>query len=784
MKRSHPEQLVPGVRPLARGVSSPIRYGRISMMALVNAIMIAGAAGAKAETPSASSSASTSAPGNTADTGTATKTKKEDAALDEVVVTAKTKSDYQTDKLSSGKYTEPLRDVPQTVTIVPKEVMQDQNASSLRQVLQNVPGVTMQAGEGGNLSGDNINIRGFNARNDIFVDGMRDSGVYNRDPFNLEQVEVIKGPGSTVSGHGSTGGSLNMVTKTPEQENYYSANVGLGTDEYTRETMDINQQMKTPAFAENISDIAFRLNGVYQYNQFANLNTVYNNHWAIAPSATFKIGPDTKLTFSYLHQQESNLTGYGIPTVSNGYSFAANPTYHSYFGQPAPYRYSSFFGYSNNDHENTWTDIPTFKIEHTFDDDLKMSNTSRYDRTYRDSVVSSPRFENVGNGITPTATTPLTAGQVARESKGRHQLDDLIANATEITQRFKTWDLDHTFVGTVEFSREQENNRTANGVPESTLSGDNYPYILNYGDETLARAYTSAFSLFDTIKFDEHWETSLGMRFDHIQSDSQTLGYITPTGAGHFYRTDDLPSWRAALVYKPVKSGSFYAGYGTSFNSSIQGTANGNSAAGLTSGTSLLEPEADETYEIGTKWDVLKDKLSLTTSLFRTNKTNARITDPTTSIAYSLSGMQRVQGVEVGATGSITEEWKVFAGYTYMESKVISANYANLQSIGKRLPNTPDQSASVWTTYDLPKGFTIGSGAQFMDRRFENTNNINSEPGYWKQDAMLSYKLNQNITMQLNVTNLWDVEYIDRIGGSQSVPGAGRSVVFSTNFKY
>ena len=243
-------------------------------------------------------------------------------------------------------------------------------------------------------------------------------------------------------------------------------------------------------------------------------------------------------------------------------------------------------------------------------------------------------------------------------------------------------------------------------------------------------------------------------------------------------------SWRTALVYKPVPFGSFYAGYGTSYNPTIQGVAEGAGNEALTPGTVNLPPEEDLAYEIGTKWDLLDKKLSLTAALFRTDKTNARLSDPTNNTVFALNGKERVQGVEVDAAGNLTDKWKIFGGYVYQRSQQLTGTPSSTSSPGNTLPNTPSQSASVWTTYDLPDNFTIGTGFNFVDQRYALVNDVNSAPGYWLQQAMVSYRINKNVSVQLNVYNLWDAQYIDLVGAHQVVPGPGRTVIFSTSFKF
>jgi catecholate siderophore receptor len=689
--------------------------------------------------------------------------------LTTIVVTAPTENSYQPTQASLPLYTQPLLDTPQTITIVPQAVIKDQNATTLRDVLRNVPGISFQAGEASStVAGDNLTIRGFNAREDLFVDGIRDTGIYTHDPFNTEQVEVVKGPASAYEGYGETGGSVNLVSKTPQLTPDYEFSGGVGTNAFDRESLDVNQ----PITALGDLGAAVRLNAFHQYNEVANRDFVYDGRWGFAPSIAFGLGTPTRVTFSYLHQREDDLPDYGFPFI-NAAAVATGDFPVSKLNQPAPLPYSNWYGFYNRDHETAITDMPTLKLEHDFEDGSKLVNETRYDRTSFIAYNTSVRFDT---------TPPLLPDMITREASARSDRDSLIDNKTFATIPFETWNIPHTLVASLELSRETDSFATANGPNTDTNLYDPnafapYPDPLTWSDRQTNKLEDVAFSLFDTIKFLPQVELTGGMRYDHLDS-----SYTDP---GHTYldRVDDMASWRVALVYKPVPFGSFYAGYGTSFNPSIQGISDGASNDALTPNTASLAPEEDDSYEVGTKWDVLDQKLSLNLALFRTEKTNAKIVDPTQpGTVYTLGGEQQVEGVEFDAAGNLTRDWKIFGGYVYMKSRIESGPPSAFP--GNNLPNTPNQSASLWTTYDLPANFTIGTGGQFVDQRYSGVNELNSSPGYWTQQAMLGYKVNKNVQMQVNVSNLWDKHYIDLVGAHQVVPGAGRTIIFTTSFKF
>lgn len=692
--------------------------------------------------------------------------------LPEMVVKGQSLSPYKAEELSSPKYTSPLRDIPQTVTVIPRAVMEEQGATSLRDVLRNVPGISMQAGEGGGgLPGDNLSIRGFNARSDIYVDGVRDFGAYSRDPFNIEQVEVSKGPSSSYGGRGTTGGAINLGSKMPKLDPAYGASFGLGTDSYHRMTFDLNQPL-APDQEGWLGRSALRLNAMQTEADTPGRDGVENSRYAVATALGFGIGTPTRLTLSFLHMIQDNVPDYGIPWVPAN----TNPTLAAYSNGAPPVDYDNFYGLKGYDFEDIENDLATGIVEHDFNDSLTLRNLTRYGRTYRNSAITAPRFVNVN-----------TSTAINRQLQRREIENEVFANQTDTTLRLETGPVAQTLVAGFEFSHENQSNQnsaqTAN-QPTTDLFNPN-PNDLPFGPMPAitgtpgsAKADTVAPYLFDTIKLGEKWEISGGARYDHVESD-YSAGTTALSG------TDDLLSWRAGLVFKPRENGSLYFGYGTSFNSSLEG----NTGLVLSSATNSvnninLDPEETRSFEIGTKWDFFKQRLSVSAAVFRTEKVNAR-TQTTTSDIVTLDGEQIVQGVELGVSGAITANWNVFAGYAYMESEIKESN--NASEVGAEFGNTPKHSFNLWTTYQLPWHVQIGGGANYVGERFNNQSsnaNVRRAPGYWLFDATLAYEVNRNLTLRLNAYNLADERYIDRVGGGHFVPGAGRSAMLTAELKF
>ena len=664
----------------------------------------------------------------------------------------------------SPKYTAPLRDTPQTLTVISHELIEQQGATTLREVLRNVTGISIQAGEGGGgLPGDNLSIRGFAARNDVFVDGVRDFGAYSRDPFNIEQVEVSKGPGSLYGGRGSTGGSLNVSSKTPQLRSLQSGTLGIGGDNFTRATLDVNQ----PLEGFGVGGAAVRVNAMWTQADTPGRDAVESQRWGIAPSISFGLDTPTRVTVSYSHLAQDNVPDYGIPWVP-----ATNVPLAEYADQPPPVDFDNFYGLTDRDYEETVTGIGTAELEHDFNDAVSFRSLLRYGQSTRDSIITAPRF--VGNDST----------SLNRQLQSRDLEDTIIAQQNDLTVRFQTGGIAHALVTGVEVARETSENHSRSGptAPVTALFNPNpedaYPGpITRTGARTESTADTAALYVSDTVELSERWQLTGGLRWDRFNIDYESVavdGAVTP-----FERTDEMVSWRAGVVHKPLPNGSVYAALGTSFNP----TAEGNTGLSLTDATVRLEPEKSRGYEVGTKWDLFGERLSLNAAAFLTEKTNARTPginpgDPATV----LEGEQRVSGFELGASGNITDRWSSFFGYTYMESEILESN--NAAEVGKEFGNTPDHSLSLWTAYRLPWGMEMGGGVQYVGDRFNNNTGTRLAPGYWLYDAMAAWRLNGRFALRLNAYNLADERYIDRVGGGHFIPGAGRSFSLTTDIDF
>ena len=660
-----------------------------------------------------------------------------------------------------------VREAPQSISIIPREIIEQQAATTLNDVLRNVTGISMAAGEGGGgPGGDNLTLRGFGARNDIFVDGIRDFASYTRDTFNVEQVEVVKGPASAQTGRGSTGGYINLFSKQPKLETFVNGTIGVGQPDYVRGTVDVNVGGESLGIG---AGTALRVNAMYHNADTPGRDFVKTERFGIAPSVAVGLGTSTRAILSYFRLQQDNLPDYGIPFVPS-----TNIELDDYHEQPAPVDFDNFYGLVNRDYEDTVANIATFALEHDLSDVVRIANTTRYGHATRDSIYSAPRFAVIVTDP-PTTNTGL---DVNPQTQSRDTVDKVWFNQTNVFGKFETGSVRHDAIFGFEVASERSRNQlrtVTNGSPTNIFDPDpERPWdgtlVDTPGAIVRAKANSVAAYAFDTVHFNDHFLFTGGLRWERYKSRFQGA-----PPAPEFRRTDEFLTWRAGLTYKPVKSLSIYAGAGTSVNPSIENMTQTTPSAALVA----LKPERSRTYEVGAKWDGFGGKLLLTTAIFRTEKHNARTQAPGEPDIV-LEGRQRVDGFEIGATGRITERWQVIGSYTYLDTEIRESR--NPIEVGNRLGNVPDHSASFWTLYTLPQGIEVGGGFRYVGTRYTNVANTRKIDDYWVADATLGYDITPKTTLRLNVFNIFDERYIDQVGGGHFVPGTGRSAIATLAF--
>jgi catecholate siderophore receptor len=659
---------------------------------------------------------------------------------------------YIVPNLGLSRLPEPIRDIPQSITVVPQELMLQQGVTNLQDALRNVTGISFQAGEGGGAQGNNLSIRGFNARNDIFLDGMRDQGSYFRDVFNTEAIEVLKGPSALYFGRGTTGGVINQVSKLPRLESFYGGTLSLGNGFLFRVTGDVNQRFNETS--------AFRMTFMGHLDEIVDRDEVEQKRIGIAPSVTLGLGPSTQLTVSYLLQHEDNIPDYGLPFL---------------FGKPPDVRRENFYGLARDDSEDTWVNIGTLRLDHRFNDQLSLRNMFRYSRVDREAFPSPPRISG-----TPALGTPLSQIIVAPAHPGRDTTEDIIDNQTDFTARFDTFSFKHTLVTGFEIGSEDFNaTRFAfANIPTTPLVNPNPVRDTSRMTKSVSAMTDTSTFLFgiyatDTIKVIPQLDLVGGVRWDLF--DAVFKDRIAGT---RFSRDDKMWSYRAGLVYHPWPTHSYYFSAGNSFNPSAEGLQLANTTAGT-------EPEENQSYEIGAKIDLFGGALSLQSALFRTDKTNARTPDPVTGLQV-LEGEQRVQGVEFGVYGRPLPALNMFLGYTYLDSEILESNEVvnGVSVVGNELPNAPHNSLSFWTTYDFLERWQVGTGVFYVDERFANNANTNVAPSTVRWDMTVGYQINRNLQLRLNAINLTNELYFDGVHPAHIIPGAGRTIIGTALFNF
>src|ERR1700733_11909122 len=699
-------------------------------------------------------------------------------------------------QLSLDRYPVPLLETPQSITTISQATIHEEGATTLRDTLRNAPGISLAAGEGGS-QGDNLTLRGFTARNDIFLDGMRDFGSYYRDSFNYQEVEVLEGPSSVTFGRGSTGGVINQESKAPVNHPFIIAEGDFGTDLTRRFVTDINQPFGNPAHGD-----AVRLNLMAHESNVAERDVTENRRFGVAPSLALGMGTPNRLTAGYFHFAENDIPDYGIPW---------------YFNRAAPVPRHNYYGFRDGNYLRTDVDMVTLKLEHDISDWAILRNRIRFANNQRDARITEPQLNTATSGsITPA--TPLPQIAVNRNQIATFSNEGLLWDQLDATAHVKTFGIRHVAVIGAEGGRETSDpvrptfnyvnpaGQTINTVPTTNLLAPNESQSFSGISASSSDVHVTSTSyglyLLDTMQFGSHWELVGGARFDRFLTDEKSIAYPTPvmavTGGAivqgpptitYPTRLDRKPSWRAAAVFKPTSFGSIYFDYGTSFNPSAEALSLTAGPAGT--GTANLATEFNRSYEVGTKWDLNNARLSLRADLFRTTKENAREAWPTNSLVYVLAGTQRGDGAELVVTGRVSNRWQVLSSYTFMHSEVVHSQYYPA-SVGYRLANVPDNLFNIWTTYQPTHRLTIGGGGNYVDSRSASstvpldptTHLIKQVPGYVVLNAMGRYTLTDNLAFQVNVFNIANRNYIDEIHPAHIVPGAGTSGLFGLNFRF
>ncbi|MNR84389.1 putative TonB-dependent receptor BfrD precursor [compost metagenome] len=672
--------------------------------------------------------------------------------LPAVEVKADSESYKARETVTATKTDTALRDIPQSINVVTKKQIDDQAAQSLAEALLYVPGVGFAQGEGNR---ETPIFRGVSTTGDFFVDGIRDDVQYYRDLYNIERVEVFKGPNAMIFGRGATGGLINRVTKTPNQSVIRDASVTLGSNSNRRATVDINQ-----AISESLS---FRLNGMYEDSD-SYRNGVNIKRKGINPTVLMRLAPKTNLTLGYEHFEDDRIADRGI-TSFNGRPVRTDP--------------STFFG--NAAGSPSWTKLDAFSalLEHTFDNGVELRNRTRWadqDKFYQNVFASGAASGN-------TAASTFNVGAYNNMTTRRN-----FFNQTDLIFNFNTGGIKHKFLVGTEFGEQETTNfrqtGTFTGSSTATLGNPTNSSAVTYAQSasdanSRTKAKIAALYLQDQIELTKQLQLVAGLRYDKFTVDFRN------NRNGATTRSDDgLISPRVGLVFKPIEPLSLYANYSIAYQPRA-----GEQLGSLSASDADLKPEKFKNLEVGAKWDVT-DRLAATAALYRLERSNMRVLlDPNNPNSAVLTDGQRTDGFELGLTGYVTRQWSVSGGYAYTDA-TFTKNISATVLAGARLPMVPKNTYSLWNRYDFTERVGAGLGVIHRTKSFAAneatpaSSNV-TLPGYTRVDAAMFVKLDKNWRAQLNVENLFDKDYyLNAHNNTNITPGSPRAFRVTLNASF
>jgi catecholate siderophore receptor len=651
--------------------------------------------------------------------------------------------------LSATKTETPLVDTPQAISIITQQQIEDQGIRGMDDAVRYVPGVTFAQGENNR---DNPVFRGNSTSSDFYVDGVRDDVEYFRDIYNIDRVEVLKGPNAMIFGRGAAGGLINRVTKQADWDVNRQIHLEAGSYDNYRATFDVGQGV-TDAFA-------VRLTGVWQDADSFRDGASFER-WGLNPTASFKLGTDTLITAGYERYHDERTADRGIPSF-NGRPLAVDPS--TFFGDPTL--------------SPTYSDLDAFSvsIEHHFSDTLILRNRTRY-------TDQNKFYQNFSAGAVNGAKTAYAV------SGYNNRMDRTnLFNQTDLTAYFNTGQIKHTLLLGAEFGRQETDNfrNTAYFTAVSpTTTSINIPLSAptfsvpvtfrqsatdanNHGVAKIAAAYIQ-----DQIELTPNLQAVLGLRYDSFRVD------FTNNRTGANFKTDDgLWSPRVGLIYKPAANASLYASYSVAYVPRA-----GQQLSSLSVSNESLKPEKFINYEIGAKWDVTSN-LSLGAAIFQLDRTNVLVPDPSDPTLSILVDGQRVRGVELSATGQITDKWSAIAAYTYQDGEITRDQSATVQA-GATLANIPEHAISLWNRYDVTDRLGLGLGVIYQGKRYAALDNLVQLPSFTRVDAAVFFAVTDKVGVQLNVENLFDEGYIINSNSNNNLsPGSPRAFRVGLNAKF
>ena len=633
----------------------------------------------------------------------------------------------------------PLRNIPQSISVVTDEQIRDQNMQSMADVVRYVPGVQMAQGEGHR---DAPILRGNTSTADFFIDGMRDDVQYLRDLYNVDRVEVLKGPSGMIFGRGASGGLINRVTKQANWADGHELGLTYGSWKNRRTTGDFNQGVN--------ENVAVRLTALFEDSESFR-DDAELERWAINPTATFRLSDATSIEVGYEHFEDDRTVDRGVP---------------SFNGKPLKLDESTFIGSPDVSYATAEVDALNARITHEFSDNVTLVNQTRfadYEKFYQNVFPSA----YLGND-----QIRLGAYNNATDRKN-------LINQTDLTVETNALGMNHTFLVGAELSRQVTENYRQTGsfaggnivtLPNTRVSGP-VSFAQSATDaDNRSVTKTAAIYLQDQIELNSQWELILGARYDKVKIDLDNY-----RNGEQLASSDDLVSPRAGLIYKPLDDLSFYASYSKAYVPRA-----GEQLAGLSARTESLDPEEFKNREVGVKWDI-NERLAATAAVYRLDRTNVAITDPNDSTRSILVDGQRVDGVELSLSGNLTDAWQVTGGYAYQESEILTPGATD----GNKIAQVPRNSISLWNKYTFNSQWGVGLGAVYQNAVYASADNAVELPSFTRVDAAVYYTVNPDLRLQLNVENLLDEDYYASAHSNSNImQGSPRAFGLSANMSF
>jgi catecholate siderophore receptor len=697
---------------------------------------------------------------------------------------------YQATKTRVGKTAQDPHDVPQAVTTLTKELLHDQQISSLRDALRNVSGLAINAAEGGR-AGDNFMLRGFYTFGDLYLDNMRDTAQYNRETFNLEQVDVLRGSAAMLFGRGQAGGVINQVSKMAELNDENVITGSMGNDDYHQFTGDFNKQLTdTAAIRVNVMD---RHDETFRENPTTGDNPE-SDRSGIAVSFGAGIGTENEFFLNHIYTQTRDVPDYGVRffnkrPLNDGGNGVSEKTY---------------WGSSSN-FDDSDTRMTTGIFTHKFTEETQLRTQLRHADYKRGYWAKTPPGGAAGANPALPADDNSIGGNVTR--KMQYETVEL---QTDFSTKFDLGGMKHEFVSGLEYLKEDSYRKALQAYNPTT----GQPYLLTgaalntaiaangvvynrhdaaiLGDAVSFEADNYAVYVQDTVEFIPDWKATLGMRRDEMRAE-----YSNTTSPSLSYGEN---SYRTGLSWQPAEDRHYYAAWSDSFSPT----------ADLYQLTVVPQPpERSKTFEIGSKWLFLDGDLAFRTALFTSTKYWERNND-LESTAAILTRKRRTNGIEVELTGKITDKWDIFFGMALLDARILKVaqnvnattgviTAADERFEGQRARNTPIGTFNFWTTYAVTPAWKVGGGVEAKGERYayvpSSTDgsasfvnghfNPNSAPGYARVDAMVAYE-QPKWAVRLNVKNLLNKEYYDAVydNGGLVLPGNRRQAIVTTEYKF